>query len=182
MKRKILILATVLVALAAVPAMGTTVEHLVITQGGWTTYTYTLTSDENNDFVTSFHVYAPTLASVITDHMTPSGWSFDIAPDPDSGGIDIYWYANDPLENGLMFGGKLDFGITTPDTVPIASDYVVPGFLGNWGYETYNWSGWGVLVMPWSIPVPSGEAPVPEPLGFAAVAVGCILLAPWRRR
>jgi len=182
MKRKIILLTALLAALAAFPAMGTSVNHLVVTQDGWTTYIYTLTSDENNDLVTSFHVYAPTLASVITSHTTPPGWNFNIAPDPDSGGIDIYWYANDPLENGLPFGGQLNFSIVTPDTVPVVSNYVIPGFLGNWGYETYNWSGWGVLIMPWSIPVPSGEALVPEPMGLAVIAAGCVLLAPWRRR
>ncbi len=182
MKHKILVLFVVIAALMAVPAVGTNVEYVVITQGGYTTYTYTLTSYENYDLITSFHVYAPTLASVITGHIAPLGWNFEIAPDPESCGIDIYWFANDPLENGLPFGGRLNFSITTPNTVPIALDYVIPGYLGNWGYETYNWSGWGVVIMPWSVPVPSAEAPVPEPLGLVAFAAGFILFAPWRRR
>lgn len=176
-----LIPAVILLSVCA-PVAATTVEHTLFTQGGITTYNYVLTSDENSDLVTSFHLYAPTQAELVTGWTTAPGWEFSIDPDPESGGVDIYWEVVDPISNGIGFGERLDISISTSSDVPTVNDFVVPGFLGNWGYETYNWAGWGVLVMPWSVPVPSGVEPTPEPLGLIALGVGCALLAPWRRR
>ena len=63
--------------------------------------------------------------------------------------------------------------MTAPASSNTIYNYVVPDFLGNWGYETYQWAGFGVFVMMPSVPVPQGT---PEPVGALVLAAGCAFL------
>ena len=171
---------TVLVVFVASAAAATTVGWDVSAAGDHTTYTYTLTSSEFNDLITSLHVYAPMTPSLVTSWTAENGWLFATEPDPETGGADIYWWADDPGAQGLAYGASLQASMTVPAWLSRDDNFVVPGYLGNWGYETYNFAGWGVLVSFPAVPVPVGT--VPEPVSLLALASGCTLLGLLRRR
>ncbi len=181
MMLKHLLLAAVLAAALTCPAWATAVDYSVSTAGGYTSYLYYLTSDELGDLVTSFHVYAPTDAASILAISAEPGWLSSVDPDPE-GGVDIWWYPDTSITEGLASGDRLDVAIATSAAIPTTRDYRLPGFLGNWGYETRDWAMFGVLIMDESIPVPQGAAVTPEPVGFMVLVAGCLALAPWRRR
>jgi len=144
-----------LVLLAAVAAGASSVDYSVFSDGILTTYNYALTSDEAADSITSFHVYAPIVHTLINGWSDTSGWEFATDIDPETEGADIYWYASDIDADSLAYGDVLHVTMTAPASSNTIYNYVVPDFLGNWGYETYQWAGFGVFVMMPSVPVPS---------------------------
>ena len=75
------------------------------------------------------------------------------------------------VADGLSAGGMLMVSVTTPSSIPTNEDYVLPGCLGNWGYEVAGWAG-SVAIMPSSVAVPQSFVPksVPEPSGLLALA------------
>lgn len=172
---------TALAVFVASAAPATTVGWDVTTNADHTTYTYSLTSTEFSDLITSFHVYAPMDPSLVTAWTTDNGWLFAVEPDAEIGGADIYWWADDPAAQGLAYGAGLQVSMTVPAHLSRDDNFVVPGYLGNWGYETYNFAGWGVLVSFPPVPVPVGTAPVPEPASVLALASGLTLLRLRRR-
>ncbi len=171
-----------LVVLVASAGMATTAGAIVETVGDLTTYTYTITSSELNDLITSFHVYAPLHPSLVVGWEAENDWLFAVDADLEIDGADIYWWAPDPVEDGLPYGQTVQVSMTVPSTTSTDYNFIVPGFLGNWGYETYNFAGWGVLVSFPPVPVPVGQASLPEPASLAALAFGCAVLAARRRR
>ena len=184
MKRNLFLLTAIAIILAT-PAVATTVTWNVTPDGGSTVYDYILTSEETADLVTSLHIYAPTNSAAITSWNTQEGWQFVAEPDTESDGLDIYWYTDDPETYGLPSGQSLHFQYTTPSSIPTSYDYVAPDYLGNWGYETFDWAFYGVLVMSSSLPVPSGaltQAETPEPAGIAIIISGIAGMVFRRRR
>lgn len=174
MKRVLLALIAPMLVVLAAGASATTVTHAVATVGDTTTFTYTLTSGESSDFITSFHVYAPTDWALLSGWSITPGWEFAADLDAETGGADAYWYAVNPVQGGLAFGRVLQVVLTAPSTLRVKPDYVVPGYLGNWGFETLVWAGCGPFVMTGSVPVPEGAAPaVPEPGSILVLAAGC---------
>lgn len=151
----------------------TTVNSSVSTDGVHTTYSYTLASDEQDDFVIAFHVYAPVDPLLVTGWCASPDWSFAKVFDDEITAADLYWCVSNPEVRWLAFGDSLEFTIQTDASVPSAANYVIPDYLGNWGIETEGWAGWGVFVMLPSVPVPNQlTAGVPEPCSAAAIVVG----------
>lgn len=179
MKARIVVLLTVLAVMVASAASATTLGCVKSTAGNLTTYTYTLTSTEYDDLVTSLHIYAPLSPGLIQAYTMPAHWSYDVVIDPEPEvGTDIYWYADDADLYGITNGGRGTFTLTVPSWTSTDSDHIVPGCFGNWGYETASWPG-DILVSFPSVPVPAG---VPEPTSLMVLAAGCGLLARLRRR
>ena len=75
---------TVLAVVAASAASATTLGCNISTVGNLTTYTYTLTSTEYGDYITSLHVYAPIPLDVINGWTAPGNWLFDASHGPRS--------------------------------------------------------------------------------------------------
>ena len=171
-----------LVVLVASAGMATTAGAIVETVGDSTTYTYTVTSSELNDLITSFHVYAPLHPSLVVGWEAENDWLFTVDADPEIDGADIYWSAPDPVEDGLAYGQTMHVSMTVPSTTSTDNNFIVPGFLGNWGYETYNYAGYGVFVSFPPVPVPVGQDPFPEPASLVALAFGCAAFVARRRR
>lgn len=183
MKAKIVAALVVFVVVAVSPASATDLVGSKLTSGDLTTYTYTFTSTEYGDTITSVHIYAPLSVGLIQAHTGPANWSFDAFMDPDPEvGADIYWYANNYDTGGIPNGGHATLTLTVPSWTTCQEDFVVPGCFANWGFELQSWPD---SVMVWfdSVPVPVGTmAGAPEPGSFAALAVGCIAAIGMRRR
>jgi hypothetical protein len=178
MKARTVVLLTVLAVMVVSAASATTLGGVKSTVGSLTTYTYTFTSTEFEDLVTSVHIYAPLSPELIRGHTMPAHWTYDVIIDPDPEvGTDIYWYADEELY-AIPNGGKGTFTLTVPSWTSTDTGHIVPGCFGNWGYETASWPG-DVLVSFPSILVPAG---VPEPASLIVLAAGCGLLARLRRR
>lgn len=178
MKAKIVVLLTVLAVMVASAASATTLGCVKSTAGSLTTYTYTISSTEYEDSITSVHVYAPLSIGLIQGYTMPAHWSFDAVVDPEPGvGADIYWYADDYDLYGIPNLGHGAFSLTVPSWTTTDNSHIIPGCFGNWGYETASYPGDILISFP-SVPVPSG---VPEPTSLIALAVGCPLMA-WLRR
>lgn len=180
MKSRIVVALVLLAIMVASAASATTLGCLKTTTGNQTTYTYTLTSSEIGDYITSLHIYAPLSPGLIQDHSSLANWSFDAIVDPDPEvGTDIYWCADDIELYGLSNGTVQQFSITVPSWTSIDNNHILPGCLGNWGYDTESWPGYTLISFP-SVSVPEG---VPEPGSIMILAVGCCgLMARMRRR
>lgn len=176
MKGFLLLAALLLAAGVATSAGATSLNWDVTSVGDSTIYTYILDSTETGDYITSLHVYAPCKPNIVKAWSASEGWSFDSADDPDTGGADFYWYANDPAVNALADGDTLQVSFTVPLTAEQVDDFIVPTYLGNWGYESSNYAEWGVLVSFPSVPVPGASPAVPEPSGILALGAGITLM------
>ena len=176
MKTALLIMLIVLAVSLGSAAMATTVGWSVSTSGIMNIYTYYLTSSEASDVITSFHIYAPTLPTNILPDTTPVGWRYLAEVDSETGGADISWTATNTSTYGLTYGKTLQVSMKASSSLPRLNNYSVPGYLGNWGYESANYAGWGAFTMFPAVAVPSGmtTASVPEPGSLAALALGCI--------
>lgn len=176
MKSAILILAIAVVVSLASAATATTVGWNVTTSGNYLTYTYLLTSSEASDIITSFHIYAPTLPTLVLPNTAPVGWVFSSVVDDETGWADVSWTTTNTLTYGLSYGKTLQVSMKSLYSNPRIDTYKVPGYLGNWGYESANYAGWGAFTMFPSVPVPSGTslASVPEPGSLIALALGCL--------
>jgi hypothetical protein len=164
--------------------MATSVGTNTFDDGLTITYTYTLSSTEDNDFITAFHLYAPIQPEAVTGWCDSPAWTFDAFFDDEISASDIYWTVDTTQSRGIPSGGNLDFMIQTSSAFPTVSNYVIEGYLGNWGVETEWWSGWGTFVMLPSVPVPKGVAEaVPEPSAIATLLTGMAACAlAFRRR
>lgn len=165
-------------------SMATSVGTSVFDDGTNITYTYTLSSSEDNDFITAFHVYAPIQPEAVTGWCDSAAWTFDAFYDTEISASDIYWTVDTAQSRGIPAGGDLNFSIQTTSAFPTVNDYIIEGYLGNWGVETEWWAGWGTFVMLPSVPVPKAIAGAePEPSAFAAVLTGLAACAlAFRRR
>lgn len=171
-----------LVFLACSGGFATSVATNVYDDGMHITYTYTLSSDETNDFITAFHVYAPIDPARVTGWCDNTAWAFDCFYDDEIQASDIYWQADTNLVRGIAAAGDLEFRLQTLSNCPTLHNYVIEGYLGNWGIETESWAGWGTFVMMPSVAVPSN--PMPEPSTFALLLSGlsgCVLVVRRRR-
>ena len=177
----VLVLAVLLGVFVASAASATTVGWDVFVLGDSATYTYVFTSSEAGDWITHFHVYAPLSPTLVQDWSAERGWQFTADPDLETGGADLCWYAPDPLADGLAYGQSIQVSMTVSSAYPTVENFIVPGCLGNWGYETYFFAGWGVLVSFPCVGVPEGSAPVPEPLSVIVLAAGCAVMGLKRR-
>lgn len=181
MFRALLIAVLVVLTLPAAQADETEVGWDYITIGDSTVYTYILMSGSTEDIVTSFHVYAPCDYRLIQDWTADEGWAFEAVLDQETGGADLSWYCPAGVANGLDAGGMLMVSITTGSNIPTNEDYVLPGCLGNWGYEVAGWAG-SVAIMPSSVAVPQSFEPIPEPSGLIALVSGLGAVVAYRRR
>lgn len=186
MKPWLVAILAILALAAASAASATLLSCSITTAGSLTTYSYTLTSSEYDDFVTSLHIYAPITLDLIDGWTAPNNWLFDAVMDPDPlVGADICWYAGNPDQDGIPNTGIGQFSLTVPSTTIVNSSYVIPGCFGNWGYETQWWSSiWPgyVVVMSESIPVPEKcDVATPEPSSIVVLAAGLGLIARIRR-
>lgn len=184
MKARLVSILAVLVMVVASAASATSVTCDISTVGSLTTYTYTLTSTEMGDYITSLHLYAPLAPSLISGSSGPSGWGFDAVIDPEPEvGADICWFATDAETFGIPNAASAQFSLIVPSWTTTDRDHLVPGCFGNWGYECLSWPGAVMVSFP-SIPVPSGmaEPAVPEPGGCALLAMGLAALARKLRR
>jgi hypothetical protein len=171
------------VLLACAGGMATSVATSVYDDGSYITYTYTLSSDEQDDFITAFHVYAPIQPTAVNGWCDSTAWTFDSFFDDEIEASDIYWLVDTSVSRGIPSGGNLNFTIRTTSAYPTATNYVIEGYLGNWGIETESWAGWGTFVMLPSVPVPKAVAGAePEPTSFAALLTGLGALALLLRR
>jgi len=171
MFRALLIAVLVVLTLPAAQADETTVGWDYTTIGDSTIYTYILLSGSTEDIVTSFHVYAPCDYRLIQDWTADEGWGYEAIRDQETGGADLCWYCPAGVANGLDAGGMLMVSITTGSNIPTNEDYVLPGCLGNWGYEVAGWAG-SVAIMPSSVAVPQSFVTTPEPSGLIALVSG----------
>jgi|GEM_PF-1610628 len=179
MKAKIVVLLTMLAVMVASAASATTLGCVKSTAGSLTTYTYTISSTEYEDSITSLHIYAPLSIGLIQGYSMPAHWSFDALVDPEPGvGADIYWYADDYELYGIPNLGHSAFSLTVPSWTSTDNSHIIPGTFGNWGYETANYLGDILISFP-SVAVPAG---VPEPTSLIALAFGCSLMARLRRK
>lgn len=179
MKTSILIAITVLVMFATSAAMATTLDWMITPFGSNIIYTYTLNSTEYGDRITSLHLYAALSPSRIVSWTAPDGWLFDAVPDPDAG-RDIFWYVSDTSTEGLANLASMTVSLTVTSMSATESDYILPGCLSNWGYETANWLEWGVLIDPnGPVPVP---VDTPEPITLVSLLAGCGSLIFFRRK
>lgn len=180
------ILSVVFILASAFPSAAaiTSTQWGISTNNDITTYTYKLTSGESGDWITAFHVYAPILPGDIVDFSAPTGWLFTAEPDSEEEGLaDIYWKIEDGEDFGLGYGQKLEVSFSVPSTFSTMQDYKIPGFLGNWGFESYLWEGWGVTVMFPPVPVPyTTTTAAPEPCSLAAVGFGILFLRAFRKK
>ena len=171
-------LLVVLLASGAIGSVGWQVQNL----GDSTKYSYTYTNTEEPfDFITGLHVYAPVDPVLITGWAADPGWSFGVDIDP-TGAADIYWYADDPMVNGIDDGTLLTVSMTVSSPATTVYNYVLEDFpVGNWGYDTFNTGGM-TWVMNGSMPVPAGSpAETPEPAGLLALLAGCAAILARRR-
>ena len=177
MRKTLLLLATVLAVLCASAAVAS-VDWNVTTIGDTTTYSYFFTNtEEDSDSFISLHVFAPMNASLIKNWSADDGWGFATDIDLETGDADIYWYSLDPDNTALNFGDSLQVSFNVPKELPTITNHEMPGALGNWGYETYDWAGFGVWVMMPSVPVPGSSAPsYPEPISVITLASGLGML------
>lgn len=166
--------------MAASAATATTLGCSKVIASNQTTYTYTITSTEYGDLITSVHIFAPLDPGLILGHTGPANWDFDVFIDPDPEvGSDIYWYADEVY--GISNGGHAAFSLTVPSWTSTDNDHIVPGCFGNWGYETASWPGAVLVAFP-SVPVPAGVSSVPEPTSLIALSSGCCALMAIIRR
>lgn len=173
-----LAVAAALAVLVPVGAFANSLGTEIVTTGGSTTYNYTLTSNEDFDYLTSLHVYSPIPISLITGGSSEGGWTFDVGIDDETGWTDIFWYAPDPESDALEPGGSIVCSLVVPSSTWPHTGYTIPGTQGNWGYETYFFAELGVWVDMPSVPVPMGVATaVPEPASIAALllGIGCLV-------
>lgn len=181
MFRALLIAVLVVIALPAAQADETDVGWDYATVGDSTIYTYILMSGSAEDIVTSFHVYAPCDYRLITDWSADAGWGFEALRDEETGGTDLNWYCPIGVADGLSAGGMLTVSVTTSSSVPTNEEYVLPGCLGNWGYEVAGWAG-SVAIMPSSVAVPQSIVSTPEPSTLAALGSGLMAVMALRRK
>jgi len=184
MKRIAHLLAVALLA-ASAPRACATVDFSVTTAGPWTTYTYTYANtEEPSDAITAFHVYAPVSVSLLQVGAASNGWNLGVDYDSEFMIADIFWVSPDPDSDSISYGEQLTVTLVTSASVSVLSDWVLPDFpLGNWGYETVNWAGYGTFPMVGSVPVPSGfVAETPEPGSLLVMALGAAVLGAVRRR
>lgn len=179
MNTRTVALLAVLALMVASAASATSLTCLKTLNGDTTTYTYTLSSTEYGDYITSFHIYAPLATGLIQGYTAPAHWSFDaiLDPEPDVG-TDIYWFADDYDLYGIPNLSSRAFTLTVPSWTSTNDGHVVPGCWGNWGYETQSWPDAILISFP-SVPVPEG---VPEPTSLIALTLGCLITARARRR
>lgn len=178
MDTRIVVVLTVLALLVASAASATSLSGLRTISGDLTTYTYTVSSTEVGDYITSVHIYAPLSTELIRGYTAPPHWSFHAATDPDPNvGTDISWYADDYDLYGIANLGSAVFTLTVPSWTNTETGHIVPGCFGNWGYETQSWA---TLISFPSVPVPEG---VPEPTSLITLMIGCVIAtrARWRR-
>ena len=184
MKARLVVALAVLAVVVASAASATSLTCAVNTVGNLTTYTYTLTSSEPGDYVTSLHLFALIDPELIMGNNGPSNWLFDAFIDPEPGvGADIYWYASDYDLFGIPNGAVTQFSLTVPSWTTTDTQHVVPGCFGNWGYECKNWPGAVIVSYP-SIEVPCGTTTpaVPEPASATVLLLGLAALARKLRR
>lgn len=178
MKKALIIVLFLLCASLLSAANATTLGCNLTQSGNYTIYTYILTSSETSDILTGIHVYAPTLPTNVFQSSTPSGWKFLVSSNSSSGGSDISWTSIDTSNYNLTYGKSLTVSIKALSSLQHIDNYKSPGFLGNWGYESLNYSGCGAFVMYSSVSVPTGNsaASVPEPCSAITLILGCIAL------
>lgn len=184
MKAGLVIMLAALVVIVASAASATSLTCNIVTAGNLTTYTYTLTSTEAGDYITSMHLYSFLDLSLIKGTTAPTNWGFDSCIDPDPEvGADIYWYADNPDTHGIPNGTIKQFSLTVPSWTTTDTHHEVPGCYGNWGYECQSWPGAVIISYP-SIAVPRGaaQAAVPEPASLTVLALGLGALARKLRR
>lgn len=183
MKAWLVILLASLMMVVGSSAWATTVTCNIDTVGDLTTYTYTLTSMEAGDYISSFHVFALLDLSLIVGNTAPANWGFDAFIDPEPGvGADIYWYANSPLD-AIPNLGVRQFSLSVPSWTTVDTEHIVPGCFGNWGYECLSWPG-AVMVSYTTVPVPNSMAnpAVPEPASIVGLLLGLGAVARKYRR
>ena len=175
-----LIATIVVLAMCLAPAAMATDAYWDCTQlGDINVYTYIFVSNEQGDWLKSFHVYAPVDPDVVTDWSADDGWSFTKSVDLVTGAADFCWYS----ATGLACDDLLQVSMTTAATVPMSEEYTLPQYLGNWAYESGNWPGAPPTVMDSGVGVPTGplSATVPEPASILGLIAGCVPLI-FRRR
>lgn len=174
MKAGLIVAVAMLVVLTISAASATSLNCSVNTVGSLTTYTYTFTSTEAGDYVTSLHLYSLLNPSLIKANTAPTNWLFgsDVDPDPEVG-LDMYWYADNPDTHGIGNGSVKQFSLTVPSWTTKDTTHVVPGCFGNWGYECQSWPGAVIVAFP-SVAVPKGVAApaVPELSSLLVLVLG----------
>ena len=179
MVTRIVVSLAVLAIMVASAASATTLAGTQTADGGMTTYTYTLTSTELGDFITSLHVFAPLSVDLVRSYTAPENWSFSAEPYSDPAyGTDFCWYSDNPRLYGVGNNSSAVFSLTVPSSTCTDCSRALPGCFGNWGYETRSWPGALLVSFP-AVPVPEG---VPEPTSLIALAFGCFLTANAHRR
>lgn len=183
MKISFVLFLAVLAMFVTSTAMATNVGWNVLSNSNSTQYTYTFTSTEVNDFVNVFHVFAPLNPELITEWGADREWLFGYDTTAAEGVWDFFWFALDS-SNELPKGSTMSVGFTVPAGLTQLDSCKLPGYLGNWGYETRNFADYGITYGATSVGVPSSSplANTPEPMSIFALGAGLIGMALKRRK
>lgn len=145
--------------------------------GEVTSFYYRIQCLNTQYLLEAFHVFAPVDPDLL---VVRRGWANGyywngVAIQYAPGIAQIVW-APSSFEGGLMYGDSVQVSIQVNQAIDVRSDYTLPDYTTNWGYETTN-SAY-VLAGEESVDVPVS---VPEPAGIAALLTGCIGLLKRRR-